>query len=337
MNILKSFFLFIFVFQLNAQKSDFSSITFEKADKIALEYKNETLTNLPELAYKLTSDLTTDVERFRAIFKWVCSNVANDYYMYSKNMRKRQRFKHDSLRLKDWNDEFKKVVFQKLRRNNRTICTGYAYLIKELANLANIDCEIVHGFAKTSTINIETLDVPNHSWNAVKLNGKWYLCDPTWASGIPNPESAQFEFQFNEGFFLADPNIFAINHYPVEDAWSLLADKKPSFETFLEAPIIYNEAYTYFSHHNAPKKLYTEIQKDEHIIFKFQLLKAVQKEDVRFSIDTSFSTKKIHPESILIENDSLTIDYAFDTTGFYDVHLYIKNDLVSTYTVEVKK
>ena len=60
---------------MNAQKADFSTITFEKADKIALEYKNETLTNLPELAYKLTSDLATDVERFRAIFKWVCSNA----------------------------------------------------------------------------------------------------------------------------------------------------------------------------------------------------------------------------------------------------------------------
>jgi hypothetical protein len=337
MNIIKYSFLFIFVFQLNAQKSDFSTITFEKADKIALEYKNETLTNLPELAYKLTSDLTTDVERFRAIFKWVCSNVANDYYMYSKNMRKRQRFKNDSVRLKDWNDEFKKVVFQKLRRNNRTICTGYAYLIKELANLANIDCEIVHGFAKTSTINIETLDVPNHSWNAVKLDGKWYLCDPTWASGIPDPVSAQFEFQFNDGFFLSDPNIFGINHFPVDAKWSLLNDDKPSFNTFLDAPIIYNKAYTYFSNHNEPKKLHTDIRKNEHVIFKLQLLKSVKKEDVNLLIDTTFSSKKIHPESISIKNQSLTIDYTFETTGYYDVHLYVKDDLISTYTVEVNK
>jgi len=337
MNVLKTIFLFIFVFQVNAQKSDFSTINFEKADKIALEYKNETLTNLPELAHKLTSELPTDAERFRAIFKWVCGNIANDYGMFARNMRKRQRYKNDSVKLNEWNTKFKKIVFRKLLRDNRTICTGYAYLIKELANLANIDCEIVHGFARTSTIDIETLDSPNHSWNVVKLDGKWYLCDPTWASGVPNPASAQFEFQFNEGFFLADPNIFAINHYPVDEVWSLLADKTPSFKTFLESPIIYNEAYTYFSNHNAPKKLYTEIKKNEHIIFKYELLKPVQKEDIYFKMNTSFSSNKIHPESISIENQSVTIDYAFETTGFYDVHLYIKDDLVSTYTVEVRK
>ena len=140
MNVLKYIFLFIFVFQATAQISDFSTITFEKADKVALEYKNERLTNLPELSHKLTSGLTTDIEKFRAIYMWVCSNVANDYKLYSKNMRKRHRFKNDSVKLKEWNDKFKKVVFRKLLKDNKTICTGYAYLVKELANLANIDC-----------------------------------------------------------------------------------------------------------------------------------------------------------------------------------------------------
>ena len=111
MNVLKTIFLFIFVFQLNAQKSDYSTINFEKADKIALEYKNETLTNLPELAHKLTSELPTDVERFRAIFKWVCGNIANDYGMFARNMRKRQRYKNDSVKLNEWNTKFKKIVF----------------------------------------------------------------------------------------------------------------------------------------------------------------------------------------------------------------------------------
>ena len=129
-------FLFIFVFQSNAQLADFNSINFEKADAIALEYEDETLHNLPDLAYKLTSNLTTDAARFRAIFKWVCSNVANDYYLYSRNKRKRLRYKTDSLQLKEWNDRFNKIVFEKLLSDRKTICTGYAYLIKELANLA---------------------------------------------------------------------------------------------------------------------------------------------------------------------------------------------------------
>jgi GrpB-like predicted nucleotidyltransferase (UPF0157 family) len=337
MKIIRYTFLFIFVFQVNAQVSDFSTITFEKADKIASEYKNEMLTNLPELAYKLTSDLTTDVERFRAIFTWVCSNVANDYGLFSRNKHKRKRFQNDSLRLNDWNDKFKKIIFRKLLKDNKTICTGYAYLIKELANLANIDCEIVHGFAKTSTESVEKSDAPNHSWNAVKLNGKWYLCDPTWASGIPNPSTFQFQFEFNDGFFLSDPNIFAANHYPVAEKWFLLDGKKPTFEAFLEAPIIYGKAYKYFSNHIQPTKLDNTIQENDVVTFRYQLLDSIDKKEVRFVLEKSNSEKEIQPKLIAIAQQNLVIDYTFESKGYYDVHLYIKDDLISTYSFKVEK
>ena len=70
--------LFLVALQSHAQKSDFKQISFKKADSIAFAFKNEGLDNMPQLAYKLTSGLSTDVERFRAIYKWVCANIAND-------------------------------------------------------------------------------------------------------------------------------------------------------------------------------------------------------------------------------------------------------------------
>lgn len=335
--MMRYLFLFIFVFQSHAQISDFDTIDFKKADRIALEYKNERLNNLPELAYKLTSNLTTDVERFRVIFTWVCNNIANDYGMYSKNMRKRQRFKNDSIKLENWNTQFRKATLKKLVKNNRTICTGYAYLLKELANLANIECEMVHGFAKTSTINVETLDTPNHTWNAVKLNGKWYLCDPTWASGIPNPETFQFQFQYNDGFFLANPKLFVINHFPVDKKWLLLDDGDiSSFKTFIESPIIYGQAYANLNNHIAPKKMHNTIQKNEKITLKFQLQKPVDVKTISLQIDSGYNSKKIHPKIISNKNQSLTMEYKFKSTGFYDVHFLIGDDLISTYTFKVK-
>ncbi|MGH1384272.1 transglutaminase domain-containing protein [Kordia sp.] len=335
--LLTHIFLFVFVFQANAQISDFQNVSFEKADEIALKYKDETLHNLPDLVYKLTSELDTDEERFRAIFKWVCSSVANDYKLYTRNKRKRQRYKNDSVKLNQWNTKFQKIVFRRLLKNRTTICTGYAYLVKELANLADIECEMVHGYARTSTMNVEKLDTPNHSWNAVKLNGKWYLCDPTWASGIPNPETYQFQFDFNSGFFLSDPKIFAINHHPIKEKWFLLEGSTPSFQAFLDAPIIYGKAYTYFSDHSYPQKLENEVQRNKNFNFKLQLQKEVQKEDINLVIESSFSERKIHPEQISIQEKSLSIDYKFEYTGYYDVHLYIKEDLISTYTVEVTR
>ncbi len=328
--------LFIFVFQSNAQISDFDGIDFRKADSIALEYKNLGLQNLPELSHQLTSNLTTDVERFRAIYMWVCGNIANDYGLYTKNMRKRQRFKNDSLKLKDWNDYFRKKSFNRLLKHQKTICTGYAYILKELSDLADIKCEILHGYARTSTIDVETLDVPNHSWNAVELNGKWYLCDPTWASGIPNPTTNLFEFQYNDGFFLTHPKLFATNHYPVDSTWLLLDSSEYTFVNFLEAPITYNKAYTNMSIYNEPKKMHNTIQKNEKVIFKFQLLKPAKVEDISLLIDNGSNSKKIHPETILIKNQLLTIEYEFTSTGFYDVHLLIGPDFISTYTFKVK-
>ena len=90
---MKTFGLFIGVlmtFQVHAQLSDFDHIDFKKADSIALVHKKANLKNLPELARNLTSTLDTEVEKFRAIYMWVCANVANDYRLYLKNKKKRE-------------------------------------------------------------------------------------------------------------------------------------------------------------------------------------------------------------------------------------------------------
>ena len=111
--------LFIIAFQSNAQVTDFDHIDFQKADSIALACKNEELSNLPQLSYKLTAELDTDVERFRAIYMWVCTNITNDYGLYAKNMRNRDKLKDDSLKLQAWNDRITKDIFRKLLKNKK--------------------------------------------------------------------------------------------------------------------------------------------------------------------------------------------------------------------------
>ncbi len=328
--------LFFTAFQSHAQISDFDSINFQKADRIALECKKDGLNTMPELVYKLTSQLTTDVEKFRAIYRWVCGNIANDYRLYEKNARKRLRFKNDSLKFNAWKDQFRKLSFQTLIKDQKTICTGYAFLVKEMARMANINCEVVNGYAKTSTIVVDTMSLPNHSWNAVELNGKWYLCDPTWASGTPNATDFHFEFNYNDGYFLTDPKLFALNHFPLDTKWLLLPDDEPTFDTFLEAPIIYSMAYSHLSSIESPKKMHNTVQKSEVITFKFQLLNSINPDDIMLTVDGGNSSINIRPNKTMIDNKSLTIQYAFERAGFYDVHLMIGLDLISTYTFRVK-
>ena len=323
--------------QSKAQISDFEVVDFKKADSIALSYSDEELTNLPELSHKLTSNLNTDAERFRAIYRWVCGNIANDYGLYLKNKYKRQRFKDDSLKFHTWNAEFRRALFKKLRKKKRTICTGYAYLVKELAQFANIECEIVQGYGRVSTTNIENLKLPNHSWNAVKLSGKWYLCDPTWASGTPDPETKKFAFNYNNGFFLTNPQLFAVNHFPIDDKWWLLEKSIPSFEEFLASPIIYGKAYKNLIVHTSPKQMHHTIKKHRKISFEYQLKIQIKENDIHFLMDNGYNSKKVKPTRAQVKKNTLLIEHQFNSVGFFDVHLFIGEDLISTYTVDVNK
>ena len=168
--------LFIFLGFLSlptfAQKSDFASLNFKKADAAAHQYKGASLESLPVLSYNLTNSLSTDVEKFRAIYFWICTNIENDYYAYLKNKKARKRLEKDSLKLAVWNADFTKKTFKKLLKEQKTVCTGYAYLIKELANLADIKCEIIEGYGRIGDDNIGKLSMVNHSWNAIQLNNK---------------------------------------------------------------------------------------------------------------------------------------------------------------------
>lgn len=326
----------VLVCQVNAQQSDFKHIDFRKADSTALVFKNEKLDNLPILSYNLTNHLNSDVERFRAIYLWICTNIKNDYSLYLKNERRRKRFKNDPHKLNEWNNQLKKDVYKKLLKSNKTICTGYAFLLKKLSELANLDCEIVNGYGRTSSTEIDKLISPNHSWNAIKLNNKWYLCDPTWASGSQNAETLEFVFQYNDGFFLAEPELFSINHFPIESNWVLHDNNEQSFSEFLKAPVIYGNAYKNLKQHNAPKLLYNIVKKHENIIFEYELQNSIKVDTVTFLIDNGYNTKTIKPTYTQVDKNSLVLGYKFNTTGMYDVHVLIGDDLISTYTFQVK-
>jgi transglutaminase/protease-like cytokinesis protein 3 len=182
------FFFLFFIHICVAQQSDFSHINFSKANFNAKTVKTKKLFELNKLTHNLTKDLKTDIEKFRAIYLWICKNIANDFSLYFLNQRKRKRFAIDSIKLQNWNSKFKNKLFKKLLKNKRTICTGYAYLLKEMCAIVGIESKMVNGFGRTATVNFTKLNIPNHTWNIVKINNKWYLCDPTWSTGISFPD-----------------------------------------------------------------------------------------------------------------------------------------------------
>ena len=212
---------FIFTLHLCAQQSDFSNIDFAKAEHFAIMLEGEDLINLPILTYKLTAHLDTDVEKFRAIYFWVTHNIEGDYDLTRTNDKKRARFQENLLALEDWNHQFKAEIFKRLVEDKQTLCTGYAYLVQKLAKLAGLECKIINGFDLTNTKKSKEGTLPNHSWNAIKLNEKWYLCDATWSSGFTDMSTFLFEFEYDDSFFLMEPSEFGKTHLPTEEKWTL--------------------------------------------------------------------------------------------------------------------
>ncbi len=335
----KSIFLFITLLiqlTIKAQISDFKNIDFKNADKIAYSYKGNDINNLPELSYNLTNNLQFDVEKFRAIYTWVCTNIESDYKGFRKNHTKRSKFQNDSLELNKWNKSFSIQVFKKLAKEKKTICTGYAYLVKNLANLANINCEIIDGYARNENSVESELKFPNHSWNAVQLNNKWYLCDATWSSGNYDLNSYTFEYKYNDGYFLADPELFSKNHFPNEDSWFLLNEKPILFE-FLKAPLLYGEAYNYTIFPIKPSIMHLEIERNKDVIFIVKDLKGIDINAIFLQIETKNSMQFIKPKVERLKNDMIKITHLFDNLGLYDVHIKVNNDPICTYVIKVKK
>lgn len=331
--------LFLFIFSVGtffSQKSDFSTINFSIADNRAKSYKNRNLLKLNEFTFKLTKGLPTDVEKFRAIYIWITHNIENDFRLYALNKRKRDKFKKDSIKLFEWNSQFKKKLFKKLLKRKRTICSGYAYLLKEMCDVVGIDVKIVNGFGRSNDMDLEDLEYPNHAWNIVKLNEKWYLCDPTWASGISYPDENKFVFKYNDGLFLTPPKLFFQTHFPINKNYSLLNDQTPTLKEFAEMPFLYGNAYNYLDAHVTPKVMYHEIKQNQTFTFQYQLKKKIDLKKVKL-IFTNTSTEKTIKPKITLQNKLLNLEHKFSKRGYYDVHFYVGKDIIATYTFKIVK
>ena len=334
----KAFFL-LFVLSTTlcfSQKSDFKHINFAKADRIASTIKSKRLFNLNKLTLDLTKNLYTDIEKVRAIYKWICLNIASDFKLYSKNERKRKKYKKDSIKLAEWNSELKRDLFSKLLKRKKTICTGYAYLFKAMCDVVDIESKMVYGFGRTVDITEFDPNYPNHTWNAFKINNKWYLCDATWAAGISYPDENRFIFKYNDGYFLTEPELFIKNHFPIQKEFSLLGDKMPTFQEFIEMPLLYGGAYTYLNKYISPKKMYYSLQKGNIFNFNYVFKKEVDPKNLKLVFVSGVSEKTYNP-FISQKNDTTTLKYTFNKAGYFDVHLYYKEDIIATYIFEIKK
>jgi hypothetical protein len=184
------------------------------------------------LAKKLTAPYTSELQKVRSIFSWITSHIS---YNVPRNNTSRKKIQtiiedDDTGALKPLNE---RVAIMVLKRKS-AVCDGYAKLFKTLCDYAGIRSEVVSGYANSGRSNSFR---SNHSWNAVFIDGAWYLLDVTWAAGYITYQSNEFIASRDEKYFLSSPQVFIQDHYPEDMQWTLLS-QPPVLREFKRSPFI---------------------------------------------------------------------------------------------------
>jgi hypothetical protein len=149
----------------------------------------------------ITAAFSTDADKARAAFGWVARTL---------------RYDVDNMYVIGYQREPAELVQEALTRR-RGVCTHYAELYSALANQLGLPTYVVTGYGKERNGAPQLI---GHAWAATRLDGQWYLMDPTWAAGYVVEET--FVPRLNNEFYLVKPATFIRTHMPFDPLWQLL-------------------------------------------------------------------------------------------------------------------
>lgn len=205
------------------------ALDYSRADSLALTVKYDG--NLNILTRQLTTPFNDPFLKTRAIFRWITENIAYDckyYNKYGYEGREPKTYKcgDDStecdIRRQVWENTYISHVLDA----KKGVCQGYAMLFKKMCNIVGIECVLVPGYVRTEYYEIGTPGNLDHAWNAVNLNGSFYLVDATWAAGGASKDDdgklKEFVKHFSDYYWLTPPGDFGRNHFPEDAKWSLI-------------------------------------------------------------------------------------------------------------------
>ena len=227
-------FLFLFMTSISwAQKIDF-----KKVDTSVQFYGD--VSSIEELANKIDYDFETDIEKARAAFFWIATNIeyinknpfqtANPKFYIVTDESDYQR----RLRLED------QKTIEETFNTRKGLCKGYALLFQRICNLLQIENQIILGYIKSSSNQIGfTPSQKNHAWNAFKVHNEWIFLDITMASGFSY--KGVWQSKFNDAFFDIKKETIKNTHYAQKNVWREYIGQS-SLEEFSTLPY-YSKAY----------------------------------------------------------------------------------------------
>lgn len=204
------------IFSASVLCQDFSSI-----DKHASRHTRAIGSSIDQLGDHLLKVCNTDIEKARAIYVWLTSNISYDIAALRSNQITNCDANH---------------VFHK----RKTVCEGFSNLFYELGKYMDLDIVKVHGYSKgLDHRKGQKFNDTDHAWNAIKIDSTWRLFDATWGEGyvdLQQNKSVSIK-EFSDFWFDVDPYDAVFSHYP-EDTNYLLIEPHLSLKEFEMLPYV---------------------------------------------------------------------------------------------------
>lgn len=191
--MLRPIFLFLFILSISAKAQTDSDEVYRIISKIP---ELNTL-SIASIADYVQSNFKSDSHKLKAIFYFTTQHIDYDVdNMYAIN--------------------FNETTEQKIEKGLTArvgVCMHYAEVFNALARKLGFESYVVEGMTKQNG----SPDGMAHAWNATKLEGKWYLFDPTWAAGAVY--QGQFIRKFDVQYYKVKPEKWVKSHYPFDCLW----------------------------------------------------------------------------------------------------------------------
>jgi len=178
--------------------------SYEEIDAHALAAPASAEQSMESLAAYLIGSAANEREKARAIFRWICENIDYDLGSY-------------------FTGRLGSINSADILKSRSSVCSGYSNLFSALAGEAGLEAVEIRGYGKGYSYRPggRFTGPYNHAWNAVKINGSWYLMDPTWGSGYLGADG-EYHRRFDDHYFMTAPDQFIFDHLPEEESWQLL-------------------------------------------------------------------------------------------------------------------
>jgi len=178
---------------------------------------------LSDVVARLTTGVSDQFQKTKILNDWICDNIAYDVETAFSRANRRQDY-ISVLRIK------------------KAVCAGYTNLFNQMCRLASIESIGISGFSKGFGYTGRIGNQPDHDWNAVKINNKWYLIDVTWNAG--HVDQRTYIKNYSTNYLFLDSRAFLYSHLPLDNKYQFYAPIIGK-EQFMEEPYISGAFFKY--------------------------------------------------------------------------------------------